>query len=719
MSSVTWPRTVTLATPRMTWWRLLTLTWLAAFACCASIMLLAPVVEPGSLRGLYRAEAADAPFRWTSSEVMIPVHGWSGVSIVSVRLASGRWPQRPVPEVTFSAGDMRLAHSAVADQTRRYLVLMTPGARTLHLQTPVAQPSASDARRLGVQLHGVNAVRTGFPIAELIRTLLAACAVALLVACLPWLVRHNAFAPLLATGIALLLRLFALERLPAGFFQDEAVGVVDALNLLATGRDHYGHVAPLGAFEAFGDWVSPLLTYLQVPFVAFMGASPLAARLPGALAGALAAPAVYALARRLSLNDLAAFGAALAVAVSPWQIVRTRIASPPALVPLCWSLCLLAGVVLVQRRTRRAALMLALAAGFGLYSYPTMKMAVPLLAGLAIALAYWQEARTRRAGGVLLELVRRWWPAGVLLAVIWMPFAILTLTNENSAMRASRKLLQADSALAWMTQWFEGYSTYWRPDFYFLSGDPSNGIQGQGAELWVEAPLVLAGLAALVWRLARGAPGANRTPWLLMAGALLLAPLPASLMSPNPHLTRAVVAAPLFALLAGLGLQQIAAAIQKLERGRRIAGMLVAAAIVLALGWQGMARFDDYLRVYPALVEGKYRDGLREAVARLVALAPGYDEVWIDDGMAFPYIDVLAAGGVRPAETQATLIVDRPGTTFNTVHQVGKYRFVNLSVVPRSLAVQYANVTSLGNPGYIIQEWHDGERLVLVLRRMA
>jgi hypothetical protein len=352
---------------------------------------------------------------------------------------------------------------------------------------------------------------------------------------------------------------------------------------------------------------------------------------------------------------------------------------------------------------------------------------VPALVAAAVVLAAWQEAamnRAERRASVwarMRELVRRWWPAGMVLAVLWLPCAALTLANENSAMRASRKLLRAETPGAWLGQWAGGYVTYWQAPFYVLSGDPSNGIAGQGVELPIEAPLVLLGLAAVVWGIARRS-AADRLParaeWLLLAGALLLAPLPASLMSPNPHLTRAVLAAPLFALLVGAGLQLFERITSRLAGRRRAIAPALAGALLIALAWQGMARFDDYQRNYPALVEGKYHDGLRESVERLVQLAPGYDEVWIDDAMPFPYVYVLAAGGVTPSVTQATIESDHPGTTFNTVRAVGSYRFVSLKDVPRDLPTVAATVTSLGNPGYLIQEWRDGSRRVLLLRRM-
>jgi hypothetical protein len=144
-----------------------------------------------------------------------------------------------------------------------------------------------------------------------------------------------------------------------------------------------------------------------------------------------------------------------------------------------------------------------------------------------------------------------------------------------------------------------------------------------------------------------------------------------------------------------------------------IVGALVAAVLV-----GGLARFVDYREHFPELTARKYQDGTREAFERLVELAPGYDQVWVDDRMPFPYIYVLAAGGVAPAEAQATIVVERPGTTFNTVRAVGRYRFVDFKPIPERLPALAATVNSLGEPGFVIQEWRDGDARILLLRRM-
>src|SRR5438094_6539012 len=99
------------------------------------------------------------------------------------------------------------------------------------------------------------------------------------------------------------------------------------------------------------------------------------------------------MASELRLPRSAAIGAALVTAISPWQIYLNRVAIPPALVPTCWALCLLTAVPFVRDGRRRDAAALALAAGVALYAYPTMKLAVPLLLAIAVALALWRHGR--------------------------------------------------------------------------------------------------------------------------------------------------------------------------------------------------------------------------------------------------------------------------------------------------------------------------------------
>ena len=99
--------------------------------------------------------------------------------------------------------------------------------------------------------------------------------------------------------VGTVLRFVALDATPPGFNQDEAVNGYDAYSLFETGRDHHGHPFPFAGLESFGDWASPVLTFLTAPAVGVFGLRVEVVRGVSAAIGALAIPVVYRLASEL------------------------------------------------------------------------------------------------------------------------------------------------------------------------------------------------------------------------------------------------------------------------------------------------------------------------------------------------------------------------------------------------------------------------------------
>src|SRR5574340_1073874 len=102
----------------------------------------------------------------------------------------------------------------------------------------------------------------------------------------------NNFLLILIIIFAFYLRTVSLSNNPVSLNQDEAVNGYDAYSLGQTLRDYHGHFLP-SALESFGDWVSPALTYLTVPFVKLFGLSVYSIRLATATAGTLLVPIMY------------------------------------------------------------------------------------------------------------------------------------------------------------------------------------------------------------------------------------------------------------------------------------------------------------------------------------------------------------------------------------------------------------------------------------------
>ena len=670
-----------------------------------------------------------ATFRWTSSRAEFALISHTGPAQIGLDLSIAGWPRQPELPVQVESDAGVLGTLLVTPQPRHFRFLLPPGATFLRLRVPVAR-SGDDWRWLGVQVSSISATPSGLPLAVILQALALSLGGVVLAWALALAVQHGYGGVAALTLVGLALRLLWINDSPPMIHRDEAVSLVDAWYLARTGHDHLGNFLPLAAFEAYGDWVSPLLTYLLLPWVALFGPQPIVARAVTAVFGALAIPAIYGLAKELRL-PVAAICAAAVTALSPWQIFLSRVAIPPALVATTWTLCLWAAVRFVASGRRADATWLAAAAGVSLYAYPTMKMAVPLLVLLAAALALLRHGW--RAPG-------RWWLPAVALGLLWLPFGASTLLNPASGARLQLVAIKADSAGEWLARWWNNYAVYFQPGLYYVAGGIRKIVQGlpdHGLALGAEmVPLLgVLGLPALAVarrrdtvRAGAGAqlPGVPMHVWVLLLGTILLAPLPASLTAGNPHAFRASPLAPLYAIVIGIGAatEWIILGWLLPRRARTVARVAAALALGIALAWQSGAWFADLLQNYPRQADATWFFADREIeTMRLVAdYAPHYDEVWLDTTtIGRPYIFLLAAQAVAPAETQTELLVERRPPAINKVTQIGRYHFADFPPlrVPAALPVLDALPTRDGGPGYLIQEWKRAGRRILIVRGMT
>ena len=140
------------------------------------------------------------------------------------------------------------------------------------------------------------------------------------------------FALLAIVALAVVLRVYAIDRLPPGLFGDEAVEGLDALDVLAGNLGIWFH-AHLGR--------EPLYVYLTALSYALFGVTPLATRLPALIAGLATIPATFFLTRewaaeivmRERATRLALLTAAL-LTISFWHVQMTRNAHRDTLLPL-------------------------------------------------------------------------------------------------------------------------------------------------------------------------------------------------------------------------------------------------------------------------------------------------------------------------------------------------------------------------------------------------
>ena len=132
---------------------------------------------------------------------------------------------------------------------------------------------------------------------------------------------------------------YKLDKIPSGFYIDEALPGYNAYSILLTGRDEFGKGFPM-FFRFYGSFNPPLFTYLVASSIAIFGLNIFAVRAPAALAGLLSGLVVFFLLKNsLFLKRRASvFLGTLFFVISPWIILHGRVGYEVSLAFLLFAL---------------------------------------------------------------------------------------------------------------------------------------------------------------------------------------------------------------------------------------------------------------------------------------------------------------------------------------------------------------------------------------------
>jgi 4-amino-4-deoxy-L-arabinose transferase-like glycosyltransferase len=315
---------------------------------------------------------------------------------------------------------------------------------------------------------------------------------------------------LLILLLAAFLRLFKLGQIsPPGFNQDEAVNAWNAWCLLKTGKDQTGASWPIFYLRTFGSNNTPLYIYSMIPFLAAGGLSIWTARFVSVFFGILCVSVIYYIGCRL-FDRRVGLMAALLLALNPWHLNLSRWAIEAGICPLLGivplAVLLWAGMPLSNNeRPVPKPLIAALAGaitGICCYGYWAARIFIPaFLVLLALVnLPEWLRCLKTRKGlsavtafivGFLIFFGPLAWqhifhPEGIARRLQFQ-----RLWDQNVSF--SGKLLAVASR----------YVNHFSPDFLFIRGDHYE-IQApavSGEFHWYSCPLMILGLAALLWKL--------------------------------------------------------------------------------------------------------------------------------------------------------------------------------------------------------------------------
>ena len=398
-----------------------------------------------------------------------------------------------------------------------------------------------------------------------------------------------------ATSVTVvILHYLALDRVPPGFFIDEAGVSYAAQGIALDGRDEHGAAWPL-YFQAFGEWKNPIVIYAIAGAFRLFGPSVVAARAVPTTFALLTAVLLGLLAWRISRSRWLAWGTFAVAAITPWLFTVGRMAFEVAALPTLLALFLLLWHRAQSDDDWRWAVRGGVALGLAAYAYSTARLFVPLL---LVAL-------------VVAELSLSRWRLLVAIAVTVgaMMFPILLFNAEHpGSLLARYQLISvfADSHSRWesIARVWRTYTSAFSPSLLFMQA-----LWIQGGEFFLAlAPLLAAGVVGL-WR-------RRRDPYFrFVALGLVLAPVPAALTYDFSHELRNMEAVPFFAVVMVLGVMELA---PLLTRQRALA-----AAMAAVLGLQAVSYLSDYFTRTPERMSGWQQEGLQQAVRDAQAASGG------------------------------------------------------------------------------------------------
>lgn len=452
--------------------------------------------------------------------------------------------------------------------------------------------------------------------------------------------------------LAALLRLWGLAYNPPHLSSDEAALGYNAYSILKTGRDEHGEFLPI-IFKSFGDWKPGLYVYLTIPFVAALGLTELAVRLPAAISGVVAILLVCLVAQRLFDNKRVGTLAAFFLAASPWHLQFTRGAWEAGV-----SLTLiLAGVYFFLQavdKKPRALILSAVFFALTLWTYQGAKLSTLIV--IAILFLLFRErifATPRRVfGAMFLGLIVA---IPVVLSLAQGKVGRLEVYSIFSYRRPPeivQEIVDQDNATVNSWQYFLYHSeplnfargilgrwtNHYSGRFLFFDGDwanPRHASPNVGVLLLSDIVLLILGFVSL-------ARAKYSQAMLFVALWFVLAPLPAALSRDSVHAVRSLNLVVPLSIVIALG-------VEKLLRNTSKKIVVVFAIIYVA---NYLYYLDAYWVHAPKKNSQSWQYGYEQMVEKVSGLQTKYSEIVIKQDYTQPYIFFLFYQRYDPAKYQ-------------------------------------------------------------------
>lgn len=467
------------------------------------------------------------------------------------------------------------------------------------------------------------------------------------------MIRKN-FLLILIFLLAFWLRVYKLQILPFGFYEEEVTNAYVGRFILQNGVDLYGNRWPVLYFDKFGDYPPVLPMYLSGIGTYFFGVNEFGARFPTALAGALTIFPVYILALFLFKDRRQALLTALFLAVLPWHIVLSRTGAEGVVGLAVYATAMVLVLQGIKRKNRRFLWWSLGLFALTYFLYPSFRLIVPLtLAPLPFLASHNKNSkRFLFAGAIALLLFTvaislTTWGKGRFMqtsllgsdeAATHIALKLQRLSFGDGPGNVRLVRLFHNKPVEYVKAFLDQYLSYFSPKHLFL--------EAGGQYRYYNVPYQ--GLAYLTLGfLIFGAflPGGQKIDPLLLRYAVylfLIAPLPAAVtVDFPPHVHRSILMILPLILMAATGAGKILDLLKKTK--------LAFAIIILFLAVETVYFWHQYAAHSPSLQSVLRNDGDRELIRYLIARQGDYDKVIVPVFARLPIYYLFFSGNFDKA----------------------------------------------------------------------
>jgi len=453
---------------------------------------------------------------------------------------------------------------------------------------------------------------------------------------------------------------------------------------------------PLTRFIAFGDYKPPGYIYAAVPFIKIFGLTPLAVRLPSALAGIVTVLFTYFLVKKLfprrgktnrRFRKLALLASFL-LAISPWHFMLSRGAFEANLATCFFVIAVYLLLRFWNNKKIVSAIFSAFFFALTLYTFNSFKIATPLFLLAFLILHATRLPRWVRQPPQL-GLIKPGIIFSISLIIFLSPLIPYLFTRESRLrfdevnifknlapieISNQRRAYQDNNLLARLinhryllhgSALIKNFFIHLNPDYLFIRGDgnPRFSTQTTGQFYLFEFIPLLIGVYYLIKKHPRLA--------IFFFAWLSINLLPAALAREVPHALRSLGMLPIPQIILAFGIFYLA----------RQAWFKKTFIVLLYLYFFAFF-LNFYFHHFPRLYAQEWQMGHEQLVDKLNQLESNYDQIFITSGYGRPYIFFLFYGQYPPDQFQQNVIRDRDWFGFWTVRAFDKYHFETPSSIP-------------------------------------